>query len=58
MVVRKKQGKLYAFGSAKELLPTSGQEIRVRGRFDNSVRFTDLVKVESQDPSGLPSFYG
>ena len=52
MVVRKKQGKLYVFGTAKELVPTSGQEIRVRGRFSNSVRFTDVVKVESQTLAG------
>jgi len=53
MVARQKQGKLYVFGTEKELLPTSGQEIRVRGRFSNSVRFTDVVKVESQTSEGF-----
>jgi hypothetical protein len=52
MVVRQKQGKLYVFGTGQEVLPASGQEIRVRGRFSNSVRFTDLVKVESQTEAG------
>jgi hypothetical protein len=52
MVVRKKQGKLYVFGTAKEVLPTSDQEISIRGRFCNSVRFTDVIKVESQATSG------
>ena len=52
MIVRQKQGKLYVFGTAQEVLPTSGQEIRVRGRFCNSVRFTDVIKVEAQTPAG------
>src|SRR5262245_36996090 len=33
MVVRQKQGKLYVFGTGQEVRATSGQEIRVRGRF-------------------------
>jgi hypothetical protein len=52
MVVRQKQDKLYVFGSAQEVLPTSGQEISVRGRFCNSVRFTDVIKVESRNTPG------
>lgn len=52
MVVRQKQGKLYVFGSDKEVLPAAGQEIRVRGRFCNSVRFTDVIKAESRTGAG------
>jgi hypothetical protein len=52
MVVRQKQGKLFVYGSDREVLPATGQEIRVRGRFSNSVRFTDSILVESESETG------
>jgi hypothetical protein len=52
MVARQKQGNLFVFGSANELMPNEGEEIRVRGRFSNSVRFTDVVKVEERTVTG------
>jgi hypothetical protein len=52
MVVRQKQGKLYVFGTDQEVRPTSDRDIRVRGRFCNSVRFTDVIQVEPQTGAG------
>jgi hypothetical protein len=53
MVARQKQGKLYVFGTANEVLPAADQQISIRGRFCNSVRFTDVIEVESRNTKGF-----